>query len=167
MNIHTIVVHYSATYPDANYTWERLTADHKARGFREGGYHWYIRRDGQLIEGRPEGTLGAHVRGHNSGTIGICWEGGLERATGSNTGVWNPTKAQEDQLVRLITDVQKRWPSAKRVVGHIDLGPTQCPGLPKGGVAKWWADKNKPVQAGVTGQGNWLAALIKAIFGKK
>jgi hypothetical protein len=112
---------------------------HKERGFREIGYHWLITRDGKVQEGRPEGTLGAHVRGHNSGTIGICWAGGLERASGPNVGVWNPTPAQEAAMVQLIHDIQKRWPDAKRVIGHKDLVPTECPGLPKGGVAKWWA----------------------------
>jgi hypothetical protein len=141
MKIHTAVVHYSATYPDADYTWEQLTRDHLARGFREAGYHWYIRRDGTLIEGRPEGTLGAHVRGYNNNTIGICWEGGLERETGPNVGVWNPTEAQEATLIQLLHNIQKRHPSCKNVVGHIDVGPSQCPGLPKGGVEKWWKEK--------------------------
>ena len=139
MNIHTIVIHYSATYPDQDIT--RATVDrwHRERGFREIGYHWFIRRDGTLEEGRPEGTLGAHVRGHNSGTIGICWAGGLERASGPNVGVWNPTEAQEATMVQLIRDIQKRHPSATRVVGHKDLVPTECPGLPRGGVAEWWS----------------------------
>ena len=139
MKIHTIVIHYSATYPDQDITRDTVDKWHRERGFREIGYHWFIRRDGTLEEGRPEGSLGAHVRGHNSGTIGICWAGGLERASGPNTGVWNITDAQEDALVRLITDIQKRWPDAKRVIGHKDLVPTECPGLPKGGVAEWWA----------------------------
>ena len=139
MKIHSIVIHYSATYPDQDIT--RATVDkwHRDRGFREIGYHWFIRRDGTLEEGRAEGTLGAHVRGHNSGTIGICWAGGLERSSGPNTGVWNPTDAQEKTLIQLIRDIQKRHPDAKRVIGHKDLVPTECPGLPKGGVAQWWA----------------------------
>jgi len=71
MKVHTATVHYSATFPDQDYTWEQLTRDHIARGFREGGYHWYIRRNCTLIEGRPENVIGAHVGGHNSGNIGI------------------------------------------------------------------------------------------------
>jgi N-acetylmuramoyl-L-alanine amidase len=139
VNIHTIVIHYSATYPDAHVDRAVIDKWHKERGFREIGYHWVITRDGKVQEGRPEGTLGAHVRGHNSGTIGICWAGGLDRASGPNVGVWNPTPAQEAAMVQLIRDIQKRWPDAKRVIGHKDLVPTECPGLPKGGVAEWWA----------------------------
>ena len=139
MKIHTIVVHYSATYPDTTVTRAVIDKWHRDRGFREIGYHWLILRDGTLVEGRAEGTLGAHVRGHNSGTIGICWAGGLERATGPNKGVWNPTPEQEATLARLIRDIQLRHPGATKVVGHKDLVPTECPGLPKGGVAEWWA----------------------------
>jgi N-acetylmuramoyl-L-alanine amidase len=141
MKIHTIVIHYSATYPDQDIGVKEIRQWHTERGFRDVGYHWIIRRDGTLEEGRPEGTPGAHVRGHNSGTIGICWVGGLDRVSGPNVGVWNATAAQEDALVRLITDIQKRWPDAKRVIGHKDLVPTECPGLPRGGVAEWWGRK--------------------------
>jgi N-acetylmuramoyl-L-alanine amidase len=167
MNIHTIVVHYSATYPDTYVDRSIIDRWHKDRGFREIGYHWVITRDGTLQEGRPEGTMGAGVRGHNSADIiHVCWAGGLERATGPNKGVWNPAKVQEDRLVELIRNIQKRHPKATTVVGHIDLGPSQCPGLPKGGVAKWWAEKQKEAPAPAANL-NWLVALIKAIFGAK
>ena len=167
MNIHTIVIHYSATYPDANVT--RATVDkwHRDRGFREIGYHWFIRRDGTLEEGRAEGTLGAHVRGHNSGTIGICWAGGIDRKTGPDKGVWNPTPEQEACLVRLIHDIQKRWPNAKRVVGHKDLAATECPGLPRGGVAEWWSAQQKPATPAPAATGGLWALLTRLFGGRK
>jgi N-acetylmuramoyl-L-alanine amidase len=163
MKIDTIVIHYSATYPDQVITRDTINGWHKQRGFREIGYHWFIRRDGTLEEGRPEGTMGAGVTGHNGANIiHICWAGGLERATGPNKGVWNISPTQEDRLVRLIRDIQKRHPSATHVVGHIDLGTSQCPGLPKGGVAKWWASKNpEPVKT------NWLMAFLQTVFKRK
>lgn len=139
MNIHTIVIHYSATYPDAPVTRDTVDKWHRDRGFREIGYNWFIRRDGTLEEGRPEGTLGAHVRGHNDRTIGICFAGGLERETGPDVGVWNPTPEQEATMVQLIHDIQRRWPMAKKVVGHRNLVATQCPG--RDGVPAWWSAK--------------------------
>lgn len=139
MKIHTIVLHYSATYPETPVTRQIVDRWHRDRGFREFGYHWLIRRDGTLEEGRPEETMGAHVRGYNSGTIGICWAGGLDRKTGPDVGVWNPTDEQTKTMVELIRNIQKRHPSAQRVVGHKDLVPTECPGLPRGGVEEWWA----------------------------
>lgn len=140
--IHTIVIHYSATYPDQDITRDGIDKMHRDRGFREIGYHWFIRRDGTLEEGRPEGTLGAHVRGHNSGTIGICFAGGIERGTGPNVGVWNPTPAQERTMVALIADIQKRHPSARKVVGHRNLTATQCPG--RDDISDWWSEQGGP-----------------------
>ncbi len=138
MKIHTIVIHYSATYPDQDISRYDIDGMHRERGFREIGYHWFIRRDGTLEEGRAEGTLGAHVKGHNSGTIGICFAGGIERNTGPNVGVWNPTPEQEKTMLQLIADIQRRHPSARKVVGHRNLGPSQCPG--RDDVAQWWAE---------------------------
>lgn len=170
--IHTIVVHYSATYADQDVTRDDIDKMHRERGFREIGYHWFIRRDGTLEEGRPESVMGAHVRGHNAGTIGICYAGGLERATGPSKGVWNPTRLQEDTMAQLIADIQKRHPTATRVVGHRNLTATQCPG--RDDVAAWWemaklrAPVLGPASAPVKGQSIWaaLAALLVSLFGR-
>jgi len=44
-------------------------------GWSDIGYHYVIRRDGTIERGRQDKTPGAHVRGHNKETIGICWVG--------------------------------------------------------------------------------------------
>ena len=40
-------------------------------------YHYYVRRDGKVYAGRPEGTMGAHCLGHND-WLGVCAEGHYE-----------------------------------------------------------------------------------------
>ena len=42
------------------------------------GYHFYIEKDGNIYTGRPIGTIGAHCKGHNHYSIGICFEGDFE-----------------------------------------------------------------------------------------
>lgn len=130
-----IVLHYSATYADESVTAADIDKMHKGRGWRGIGYHWFIRRDGTVEQGRPESQVGAHVGGQNSGKIGVCCAGGLERETGSNVGVDNRTPKQIEAQVKLIREILKRHPGA-RVVGHRDLAPTQCPGFD---VQSWWA----------------------------
>ncbi|MBL0935500.1 MAG: N-acetylmuramoyl-L-alanine amidase [Rhizobiaceae bacterium] len=137
-----IVIHYSATYGDLEMTRADIDKMHKERGWKGIGYHWFIRRDGTVEEGRPESQVGAHVGGQNAGKIGICWAGGLERATGPNKGVDNRTPAQTEALVHLIRACLKRYPGAK-VVGHRDLAATQCPGFD---VPVWWAKVQKVKQ---------------------
>ena len=48
------------------------------RGFRDIGYHFYITRDGEIHRGRALEKVGAHCRNHNTHSIGVCYEGGLD-----------------------------------------------------------------------------------------
>lgn len=131
-----IVVHYSATYEDQDITAADIDRMHKTRGFDRIGYHYFIRRDGTLEVGRKENETGAHAKGYNSQAIGVCWAGGLNRATGVNKGVDNRTPAQTATLIRIIKDLLVRYPGAT-VIGHRDLpgASTQCPGF---NVYAWW-----------------------------
>jgi N-acetylmuramoyl-L-alanine amidase len=137
--IDTIVIHYSATFADQNLTVKDIDKMHRDRGWKMVGYHWVIRRDGVVEQGRPEAMVGAHVGGQNTGKIGICCIGGLDRATGPNKGVDNRTPQQIESLIKLIRECLKRYPGAK-VVGHRDLAATQCPGFD---VRAWWAKVQK------------------------
>ena len=74
--INLIVVHCSATRCDRCYTEHDLTTDHLRRGFSGAGYHFYIRKNGDIKSLRPLSLPGAHVRGWNAGSIGVCYEGG-------------------------------------------------------------------------------------------
>ena len=48
-SINLIVVHCSATRADRALTTEELEIIHRRRGFRGIGYHYYIRRDGTVV----------------------------------------------------------------------------------------------------------------------
>jgi LysM repeat protein len=136
--IHTITIHYSATFEDQDIGVREIRPMHIARGFRKEGYHYIIRLNGVIEKGREEWEVGAHVAGKNAGNIGICWIGGLRRSTGANKGVDTRTPAQTESMIRLIRQLLGRHPGA-RVVGHRDLGATQCPAFD---VAAWWAGVN-------------------------
>lgn len=141
--ITAIVLHYSATYPDQDFGAADIRKMHLARGFRDVGYHYVIKRDGTVERGRPEAEVGAHVSGHNANSIGICCIGGLDRSTGANVGVDNRTDWQKQSTIRLVRELLARYPGAE-VVGHRDLGPTQCPGFD---VRSWWRAVNAPLPA--------------------
>ena len=100
---------------------------HLDRGFSSIGYHWIIDRDGTTIAGRPEEMTGAHVRGHNSQSIGITLLGGH----GSNADDEfddHFTPEQEIALRKLIDDIKRRHP-IKKVTGHNAYSPKACPGF--------------------------------------
>ena len=58
-SVRFIVVHCSATRCNRPYTAEQLERDHRSRGFRTTGYHFYIRTDGTTTHPRLLGEVGA------------------------------------------------------------------------------------------------------------
>ena len=123
--IDLIVIHCSATKEGKDYTVGDITRWHKQRGFRTIGYHWVVYLDGSVHAGRPEHEVGAHVKGHNSHSIGICYVGGLSAdADGQRGGQPKDTRteAQKASLRKLVLEVLRRYPGC-RIVGHRDLSP--------------------------------------------
>lgn len=114
-----IVVHCSATGPTADIGVAQITQWHKQRGFDTVGYHYVIRRNGTVETGRRESEIGAHVRGHNANSIGVCLAGGVD-ARGKPEN--NFTPRQFSALETLLRELKGRYPHA-RILGHRDLSP--------------------------------------------
>ena len=51
--VRLLVIHCSATRYDRDFPVEALRASHKARGFADIGYHFYVTRDGEIHRCRP------------------------------------------------------------------------------------------------------------------
>ena len=117
--INYIVVHCSATREGCTLTSEALEAEHRRRGFRTTGYHYYIRRDGTVLGTRSLELPGAHCRGHNKYSIGICYEGGLD-ADGHPKDT--RTERQKLSIRGLLLLLLVRYPGC-RICGHRDLSP--------------------------------------------
>jgi N-acetyl-anhydromuramyl-L-alanine amidase AmpD len=111
--------------PDQESSAAQIDSRHRKRGWKFGiGYHYVIRRNGEIELGRPEWMVGAHCVNHNSHSIGVCYEGGLDiRGQPADTR----TEAQKASLRRLLEDLHQRYPHAL-FVGHHDLDPHKpCP----------------------------------------
>lgn len=96
-----------------------IDAWHKNNGWAGIGYHFFLRKDGIIYRGRPQHTQGAHAKGYNHNSIGICLEGDFS--------VEEPTQAQEASLIELARYLISIYPKV-RVVRHKDLNDTECPG---------------------------------------
>lgn len=126
-SVRYLILHCSATRCDKDYTAEQLLRDHKTRGFRTVGYHFYIRRDGTITQHRKLLEVGAHCRPWNRCSIGICYEGGLDR---NGHPCDTRTLAQKASLVALLRELKKLFPRAI-ILGHCDLDPLKsCPCFP-------------------------------------
>lgn len=123
-NITEIIVHCSATPRGRKVTAADIDRWHKERGFRCIGYHYVILLDGTIERGRAESEIGAHCKGHNAGSIGICYIGGL---TGDGKqAVDTRTDQQRVAMTELIMSLKERYPKAK-VYGHRDFAAKECP----------------------------------------
>jgi N-acetyl-anhydromuramyl-L-alanine amidase AmpD len=124
--INLIVIHCSATRSNRRFTVDMLRDCHNARFHGKGiGYHYYIERDGQIHQTRPEEEIGMHALHYNAHSIGICYEGGLnEKGESDDTR----TEEQKHALIALLKELRKDYPDA-RIMGHCELpGVTKpCP----------------------------------------
>ena len=120
-----IIIHCSATREGTRYPFAKCRHDHIAnRRFKDIGYHYYIDREGVIWPGRPEQEVGAHCRNHNKHSIGVCYEGGLDRRGKPDD---TRTQAQKRAMEVLLSDLKERYPKAL-VLGHRDLNPAKdCP----------------------------------------
>ena len=126
-NIDRIVVHCSATPTKMDIGANTIRGWHVLeRGWSDIGYHYVITRDGKVQNGRPLERSGAHSRGYNKHSIGICYVGGLNNDMESED---NRTEAQKVAMYDLIVDLCVRFPNVHDICGHCDLkGVTKtCP----------------------------------------
>lgn len=125
INVDNIAIHCSATRPAQECNAETIRQWHKARGWDDIGYHTVICRNGDVEYGRALNVRGAHVKGHNNHSIGVCLVGGLDS---QGTPTSNYTDEQWASLYQVIRAYVLLFPLA-RVVGHRDFdGVTkECP----------------------------------------
>jgi N-acetyl-anhydromuramyl-L-alanine amidase AmpD len=122
-SIHTIVVHCTATPKGRRVSVADVDRWHRQRGWSGIGYHALVGIDGAIWQGRDESRVGAHVKGYNTGSLGVAYVGGGNAAPYTDTR----TEAQKESLFEVIDDWMARYPIG-RIVGHRDLDPGKaCP----------------------------------------
>ena len=78
-DINKIILHCSATQEGQEFDVNDIKQWHLQRGFTDVGYHYVILLDGTIQDGRDIRTIGAHCKGQNYGSIGICYIGRIRR----------------------------------------------------------------------------------------
>ena len=127
-NIKLLVVHCSDTQDRKNFTAVDIHNMHLKFGWDGIGYHKVIERSGKIQNGRPEYWVGAHVKGKNSISLGVCL-----------IGRHKFTVKQFNSLERVLKKWKSFYPQAE-IVGHVDTGNTNktCPNFD---VKNWIKDK--------------------------
>jgi N-acetylmuramoyl-L-alanine amidase len=102
--INSIIVHCTATKALQHFNVNDVRRWHQQRGFSDIGYHYVVLVDGTIENGRPISEVGAHCKGHNAHSIGVCYVGGLN-AKGAPADTRTPV--QRKALRQLITRLKQ------------------------------------------------------------
>ncbi len=122
--INEIIVHCTATPAGRDVSVDDIRRWHtRERGWRDIGYHWVVLPDGTVQPGRPMEQEGAHCKGHNRHSVGVCYVGGIG-AKGKPADTRTPR--QRAALERLIAQLLERYPGSS-VHSHSDYAAKACP----------------------------------------
>ena len=123
-DVNKIIIHCSATREGQAFSVDTIKQWHLARGWSDIGYHYIVHLDGSISYGRDVSKIGAHTKGHNTGSIGVCYIGGVE--ADGKTPKDTRTPEQKESLLELIK-VLKKLNSNAVVHGHCDFASKACP----------------------------------------
>lgn len=121
--INEIIIHCTATPEGREVSADEIRKWHKARGFKDIGYHYVIHLDGRVENGRNIETVGAHCEGHNANSIGVVYVGGL--AKDGKTPKDTRTAKQKAALKWLVGGLVVHFGAS--VHGHNEYSDKACP----------------------------------------
>jgi N-acetylmuramoyl-L-alanine amidase len=123
--INKIIVHCSATREGQDIPVETIKKWHiEGRGWSDIGYHFYIDINGKIQKGRDIAKIGAHCKGQNRNSIGLCYCGGVE--ADGKTPKDTRTDEQKDALLAVLRTLKAMYPEAI-IHSHNDYANKACP----------------------------------------
>lgn len=122
--IDEIIIHCTATPEGRDVSVDTIRGWHIGQGWKDIGYHWVVRLDGTVKPGRPEAQVGSHVAGHNTGTLGVVYVGGVDTKGNPKD---TRTPPQTAALLALVKALIVRYPTIKKVTGHNQYAAKACP----------------------------------------
>ena len=123
--INKIIIHCSATREGQDIPVETIKKWHiEGRGWSGIGYHFYIDINGKIQKGRDIAKIGAHCKGQNRNSIGICYCGGVE--ADGKTPKDTRTDEQKDALLAVLRTLKAMYPEAV-IHSHRDFANKACP----------------------------------------
>ena len=123
IRVSKIVVHHTGNDTDDDLSAEEIHRIHQSLEWSGCGYHYIVRKNGDIERGRPEWSIGSHAYGYNWETLGVHLSGNFELV--------EPTEVQIENAAYLIGWLCEKYdlvPDKLHVVGHRDLMATACPG---------------------------------------
>ena len=122
--IDKIIVHCSATIEGANINTDTIRRWHvDGNKWKDIGYHYVVELDGKIGTGRLESVTGAHTKGKNRTSIGVCYVGGLDQEKSPKDTLRG---VQLGSMEQLLMELLTRYPDAT-LHGHNEFANKACP----------------------------------------
>lgn len=119
-----VIIHCSATPPSMDVGAETIRKWHvNGNGWSDIGYHFVIRLDGTIEKGRDIDVTGAHCKGNNTSSIGVCYAGGLDSDKQPKD---TRTPEQKQSLRKLTSSLSVLFPGIT-FHGHNEFSSKACP----------------------------------------
>ena len=119
-----IILHHSLTKDSSSVSWQAIRRYHLGLGWENIGYHFGIEKVGkeyEIFTGRMITEKGAHTRGRNHDSLGICIVGNFDKVL--------PNQAQWDLALRLVRGLMSVFNLGKNsICGHNQFSHKTCPG---------------------------------------
>lgn len=111
-----LTIHCAATPEGRNVTAASIE-QWDIQKFGQKSYHWIVLLDGTKHRSLEDNVRGAHVGGHNTGNIGVCYVGGMDAAMAHPKDT--RTAAQKAALREIVAEYRAKYPGI-HVRGHRD-----------------------------------------------
>lgn len=152
-----IILHHAAAI---NCSAEDIHRWHLNNGWSGAGYHFLVRKNGEIYRLRPEDKVGAHAYGSNYDSIGICFEGNY-----MDEGM---PEIQKNVGKEIVAQLKNKY-NISTVQGHRDVNATSCPGInfPFNEIANGKADEiiEKPAETNHSGKIATIQRTLNEMYG--
>jgi len=128
-----IVVHCTATQPETKVS-SLLNYWQQHLGWKNPGYHYVIKRNGDVVRLQPDEKIANGAKGYNQQSIHVSYIGGVDT---KSTPADNRTDAQKETMFNLLVGLSEKYPAAT-ILGHRDL-PHVAKACPSFDVKTWLA----------------------------
>ena len=112
----------SAATPEGRHVTAAQISEWDKAKFGQTSYHWVVELDGSMVRTLRDDQKGAHVGGANTGNIGICYVGGVDKNLNPKD---TRTESQKASMLTLARTYKERYP------GIIIRGHRDWPGVKK------------------------------------
>ena len=119
-----VIIHCSATREGQDVSVDTIRDWHLAKGWNDIGYHFYIDLDGTIHKGRDIDKIGAHCKGRNRNSIGVCYCGGVE--ADGKTPKDTRTQEQKESLLHVLKTLKAMYPESI-IYSHNEFAAKACP----------------------------------------